>query len=77
MHELLRYNGRQGTPAYVACGGIVYDVTDSFLWQGGRDQGLHDAGVDLTASLAEAPHDISVFDGFPQVGVLAGGRDSL
>jgi predicted heme/steroid binding protein len=72
--ELLRYNGRHGSPAYVACRGIVYDVTDSFLWQGGRHQVLHVAGVDLTASMAQAPHDTTVFDKFPQVGILGEGE---
>jgi len=69
--ELAHYDGRDGVPAYVACDGIVYDVTDSFLWQEGRHQALHRAGTDLTGSLARAPHGIDVLHEFPAIGVLA------
>ncbi len=68
--DLARYNGRDGMPAYVAYKGRVYDVSDSFLWQGGRHQVLHDAGADLTAALEQAPHGEDLLDRFPVVGVF-------
>ena len=53
--ELARYNGKDGAPAFIAYEGKVYDVSRSFLWQDGRHQVLHTAGVDLTAGLDQAP----------------------
>jgi len=34
--ELSRYNGKDGAPVFVAFEGIVYDLSTSFLWRGGR-----------------------------------------
>jgi len=71
--ELSKYNGKNGAPAFVACNGLVYDVSNSFLWQKGNHQVLHDAGADLTESLNEAPHSASLLERFPVVGTLRGG----
>jgi len=30
LEDLKKFNGKNGTPAYVACDGKVYDVSDSF-----------------------------------------------
>jgi predicted heme/steroid binding protein len=68
--ELSRHNGRDGSPAYVACEGKVYDVTLSFLWQDGRHQVLHTAGTDLSAELDAAPHGADLLERFPVIGVL-------
>lgn len=68
--ELAEYNGRNGAPAYVALDGRVYDVTASFLWQGGSHQVLHGAGGDLTRALADAPHGPDLLEKFPVVGLL-------
>ena len=54
--ELAQFDGRDGRPAYVACNGVVYDVSHSFLWKGGRHWATHQAGADLTAELSNAPH---------------------
>jgi predicted heme/steroid binding protein len=40
--EVFFYNGKDGRPAYIAYKGKVYDVTNSFLWKGGRHLVLHD-----------------------------------
>ncbi len=68
--ELARYNGKDGRPAYIGYDGKVYDVSGSFLWRGGRHQALHEAGVDLTAALATAPHGADLLARLPVVGDL-------
>ena len=66
--ELAKFDGAQGRPAYVAYAGTVYDVSESFLWKGGKHQGPHRAGKDLTAELARAPHGADFLQRFPVVG---------
>jgi predicted heme/steroid binding protein len=68
--ELVRYNGKNGNPAYVAYDGKVYDVSASFLWKDGAHQVFHRAGVDLTDALEQAPHGGEVIEKFPVVGIL-------
>ena len=68
--ELARFDGMGGTPAYVAYKGAVYDVSESFLWKGGRHQGLHRAGKDLTGELERAPHGAEFLEQYPVVGQL-------
>ncbi|MEM0448686.1 MAG: cytochrome b5 domain-containing protein [Methanomassiliicoccales archaeon] len=68
--ELKKYNGKNGTPAYVAYKGKVYDVSASALWEGGEHQGLHVPGGDLTKDIADAPHEADVLERFPVVGIL-------
>ncbi len=68
--ELGRYDGKNGAPAYIAYQGRVYDVSTSFLWQEGKHQVLHHAGVDLTDALALAPHGADLLERFPVIGVL-------
>jgi predicted heme/steroid binding protein len=70
--ELARYNGKNGRPAYAAYKGKVYDLSDSFLWNGGSHQVLHNAGVDLTDAMEQAPHGGDVLEKFPLVGTLRG-----
>lgn len=52
--ELSKYTGKDGTPAYVAVNGIVYDVTDAPGWTKGRHYGVT-AGKDITSEF-EACH---------------------
>jgi predicted heme/steroid binding protein len=68
--ELRSYNGKNGAPAYIACNGKVYDVSESFLWKNGRHQVVHKAGEDLTRSLSQAPHGAELLEKFPIVGTL-------
>jgi predicted heme/steroid binding protein len=70
LEELSGYDGLEGRPAYIACYGKVYDVTNSFLWQSGKHQVLHLAGNDLSNELLDAPHDMDLIERFPVVGVL-------
>jgi predicted heme/steroid binding protein len=69
--ELQQYDGTRGRPVYIACNGIVYDVTEAALWRTGQHQDLHFSGIDLTRSLRKAPHGIEVFS---RPGVRAVGR---
>jgi predicted heme/steroid binding protein len=69
--ELARYNGKNGAPAFIAYNGKVYDVSASFLWQDGNHQVLHNAGVDLTDALEQAPHGADMLERFPIVGMLS------
>lgn len=68
--ELKKFDGKDGRPAYVVFRGEVYDVSKSPLWENGNHEGLHTAGLDLTESLLNAPHDDKIFSKFPVVGVL-------
>jgi predicted heme/steroid binding protein len=67
--ELAEYNGKNGK-VYVAYQGQVYDLSESYLWDGGTHQGFHDAGKDLTEDLEQAPHGPEVFKDYPVVGTL-------
>lgn len=69
LEELKGFDGRDGRPAYVAFDGVVYDVTESAMWNDGDHEGMHQAGADLTGEHADAPHDVYVTD-FPEVGTL-------
>ncbi len=75
LEELKNYDGKDGRPAYIAYKGKVYDVTNSFLWKGGRHQALHEAGNDLTEALKEAPHGEEFIFRFPVVGYLVERRE--
>ncbi len=68
--ELRQYDGRKGRRAYIACEGVVYDVTDAPSWRGGMHREMHYPGLDLTRSLRKAPHTAAVFARVPRVGIL-------
>jgi predicted heme/steroid binding protein/uncharacterized membrane protein len=72
--ELKKCDGQEGRPAYIAFRGKVYDVSGSDLWSGGMHQFRHQAGKDLTADFAAAPHDESVFQRLPSIGKLVAGE---
>jgi predicted heme/steroid binding protein len=70
LEELKQYNGKNGNKAYIAYEGLIYDVTDSFLWHGGKHQVSHYAGENLTGELEKAPHGIEFLKRFPVIGNL-------
>ncbi len=70
LSELKNFDGQNGTPAYVAVSGVIYDVSSSKHWQQGNHEGAHQAGQDLTEDLKAAPHVRSVIERFPVVGQL-------
>jgi len=59
--QLRRNNGDRGTPKWVACDGIVYDVSDCVRWRREMHENLHFPGQDLSSELPEAPHTEIVF----------------
>jgi predicted heme/steroid binding protein len=70
LEELAKFDGKEGRPAYVAYKGKVYDLSESWLWEDGDHQGLHEAGKDLTEDMEDAPHEDDSLSDFPIVGVL-------
>ncbi|MGD2206768.1 MAG: cytochrome b5 domain-containing protein [Anaerolineae bacterium] len=68
--ELADYDGKNGGPAYIAFEGRVYDVSHSFQWQRGRHQVRHQAGVDYTDGLDQAPHGSDLLERLPVSGLL-------
>ncbi|HKJ04646.1 MAG TPA: cytochrome b5 domain-containing protein [Geopsychrobacteraceae bacterium] len=68
--ELAKYDGRNNQPAYVAVNEVIYDVSESPMWQDGNHLDQHQAGQDLTEDLKRAPHVRKVIERFPTVGRL-------
>jgi predicted heme/steroid binding protein len=64
--ELVKYNGKNGTPPYVAVDGVVYDMTGVFV--NGRHF-FHTAGEDLTDAFY-MEHMKSQITKYPVVGKL-------
>jgi len=62
------FNGKNGQPIYFAYDGKVYDVSNSKMWPEGEHMRRHQAGMDLTADLSQAPHDSNVMSRYPVVG---------
>jgi predicted heme/steroid binding protein len=74
LDELAQFDGRDGRAAYVAVDGVVYDVSASARWSGGKHSacGLGAmAGQDLSELLAKAPSNMrSLLEKMPVVGTL-------
>ncbi|UOE57652.1 cytochrome b5 domain-containing protein [Cytobacillus oceanisediminis] len=51
IQELSNYDGKNGRPAYVAVGGVVYDVTNNRAWAAATHFGLV-SGKDYTQEFA-------------------------
>jgi predicted heme/steroid binding protein/uncharacterized membrane protein len=67
---LAENDGRNGKPAFVACDGIVYDISESKRWKNGQHMRRHEAGRDLTADIQAAPHQQDLLERFPRVGMM-------
>jgi predicted heme/steroid binding protein len=70
LAQLSNYNGQDGSPAYIAYHGLVYDVSGSYFFRKGRHWVRHSAGCDLTEEIVNAPHDDSLLQNFSVVGTL-------
>jgi predicted heme/steroid binding protein len=68
--ELVQADGKEGRPAWIAFRGKVYDVSQSFLWKGGRHMATHESGRDLTDVLFQAPHGEDLLERVPVIGLL-------
>lgn len=70
LDELAMYTGANGSTAYIAVDGVVYDVTNEF------DNGTHNGdqlgGTDATAIFATSPHSASILSSSQIVGYLEG-----
>lgn len=69
--QLALRNGQDKPEIWIAYKTVIYDVTSSRLWMGGKHY-EHWAGQDLTDELKDAPHTEKVFDKFKPVGKLKG-----
>jgi predicted heme/steroid binding protein len=70
LEELAAYTGYDGTTAYIAVNGVVYDVTHDAEWSNGSHKGMHYAGTDASAAFAGSPHGESILLQLPIVGIL-------
>lgn len=71
LEELAKFDGMDGRSAYIAYDGMVYDVTDSELWESGTHFDAHQAGQDLTEFMKDAPHTEEILiENFTVVGKL-------
>lgn len=72
--ELAKYTGQNGQPAYVGADGLVYDVSKSPFWGGGKHSMCNInsiAGKDLTQALNQSPPNMrTLLKKFPVVGRL-------
>lgn len=70
LSDLAKYNGQNGSPAYVAVNGTVYDVSNANGWHNGEHFGGVKAGQDLTDALSKSPHGDKVLKSLPVVGKI-------
>lgn len=69
LSQLALRNGNDRPEIWCAYKGLIYDLSKSKLWRGGKHY-EHWAGQDLTLELKDAPHTENVFDKFKIVGKL-------
>jgi len=75
LAELAEFDGKDGRPAYVAAGGVVYDVSGSAQWPEGDHSPCNldaAAGKDLSGILEQAPANMrTLVEAMPVVGTLS------
>lgn len=69
-NDLSQRDGVQCAEVWIAYKGLIYDVTSSELFEGGRHYRLV-CGCDLTEQMRKAPHFEDVLEKFPVVGTLS------
>ena len=69
LEELQQYSGENGSPAYVAIEGVVYDVSEIPAWKTGKHFGLT-AGQDLSEQFNSCHGIIDILTNAPKVGML-------
>jgi predicted heme/steroid binding protein len=67
--QLALSNGQDKPEIWIACRGLIYDVSHSRFWRGGMHY-EHWAGQELSDELADAPHTEEVLQRFPVIGLL-------
>ena len=74
LQELADFDGKDGSPAYVAVEGVVYDVSDSRSWTAGTHGRCNlgaTAGQDLSELITQAPPNMrTLLEAMPVVGTL-------
>lgn len=70
LEELSQYDGKNGSPAYVAVDGVVYDVIDVEPWANGEHKNGITAGNEFSDEILNSPHGKGVLDNLPVVGML-------
>lgn len=76
VEELSKYNGKNGSPAYIAANGIVYDVSKSRDFVNGVHKDCPEcvAGTDATFLMSKSPHQsgkgMEDLSKLPKVGTL-------
>lgn len=68
LEELSQYTGANGSTAYIAVDGVVFDVTNVFV--NGTHQGIQIGGTDATSIFAASPHSASLLTTLPIVGII-------
>lgn len=68
--ELKKRNGIESHEIWIAYKGLIYDVSDSPLFAGGKHY-RHNSGCDLTDQMALAPHLDDVMNKFRIVGKIS------
>lgn len=69
--ELVKFNGKNGQPAYIAVDGVIYDVSTNSKWKNGKHEGYDLAGQDVTKIIQnKSPHGTKVLKKLKVIGKL-------